>query len=79
MRIEQLESLDENELAVLCAVVNSEPKILSYDISSQIILTINHNALIDRIKKSEDKIDDKYKDSYKSLRTKLDCPTEEKK
>jgi hypothetical protein len=73
MKIEELNSLNDDELAMLWYIVNKleNPPFKAHEVDAELFIYIQHQKLVDRIRKSEDKIKEEYKHIYSSLKAKL--------
>lgn len=72
MRLEQLNSLNDNELALCLYIINHvEPKLLPYEISPRLLCSIDDDKLNNYINGSESKLNGCGTDIFNSLRLKL--------
>ena len=74
MRLEQLYSLNDDELAMLWYAINkTEPSIIKdVEIDVELFCAIKHTSIVDRINKIESLVKDEYKEIFNSLKSKLE-------
>lgn len=77
MTIEQLKSLDDDELCILWFCINkTTPPVMSFELEPQLFVCIKHKKLVDRLNQCEKYIKSEHKDKFNSLRTKLNISFE---
>jgi hypothetical protein len=75
LKNEHIQNLSEDELAMLLFIVNAvSPKILNYEITPNLIPSINHDALTGRVLQCEQFIKDEYKHIFNEMKRKLEMP-----
>lgn len=74
MRLEQLHSLTDDELAMLWYAINkTDPPILTgVEIDVGVFCAIKHHAIVDRVNKIESLVKDEHKEIFNSLKVKLE-------
>jgi hypothetical protein len=74
MKIEQLKSLNEDELAMLWYILNKigRPVFTTHEFDPEVFTSIRHDSFIRRIVEAEPHVKEESKPLYDSLKQKLD-------
>jgi hypothetical protein len=73
MRLEELHSLNEDELAMLWFIINktTPPTLTGFELEPSLFCYIKPHVIVNRVNQTEKYIKDEYKPVYDSLRQKL--------
>lgn len=71
VRIETLQSLTEDELAMLLYILNSDPPLPITEVTPQLVLSYKIDALTWKLSQWESKVKDEYKHIYDQLMYKV--------
>lgn len=72
MTLSQLDSLNEDELALLWFIINKvTPTVMSWEMEPSLFCSINHTKLVNRIIQCEKFIKPEHMDKFTGLKSKL--------